>query len=166
MQHRQLGGLGAFEDFASIEADSRDQPQVFNSVVKCEVVLVVCCGARSGVITFIKTTVSNIAGWLLTKPEQHGYGHTLGSTAHLVDSLSDFDRVGRGDRVINVTWFGISSALIGITRKLRLRVRSHNFVLGKAITREKYKELSQDISGFLLFARAVRHRRISNKNSQ
>ena len=55
---------------------------------------------------------------------------------------------------INVTWFVISSVLTWITRWLRLRTKSHDFVLGNTITRQKYEELSQDISGFYcLFVR-------------
>jgi hypothetical protein len=50
--------------------------------------------------------------------------------------------------VINVTWFLISSGVNFVVRRARLRIKRHDFVLGKAITREAYENLSRDISGF------------------
>jgi hypothetical protein len=56
--------------------------------------------------------------------------------------------------VINLVWQGLSFAWTEAARWLRLRTKSHDFVLGNAITRQKYEELSQDISGFYcLFVR-------------
>src|SRR5258708_10576286 len=50
--------------------------------------------------------------------------------------------------VINVTWFLISSALTQIARWAKLRVKSHDFILGEGITRAKYENLEREISGF------------------
>jgi len=50
--------------------------------------------------------------------------------------------------VINVTWFVISSCLNFIARRVHLRVKSHQFVLGEGITRAKYEALTQNISAF------------------
>jgi hypothetical protein len=50
--------------------------------------------------------------------------------------------------VINVTWFVISSCLNFIARRMHLRVKSHQFVLGEGITRAKYEALIQNISAF------------------
>jgi hypothetical protein len=50
--------------------------------------------------------------------------------------------------VINVTWFVISSCLNFTARRVHLRVKSHQFVLGEGVTRTKYEALIQNISAF------------------
>jgi hypothetical protein len=50
--------------------------------------------------------------------------------------------------VINVTWFLISSLVGYIVRRAHWRVRTHTFVLGEAVTRKEYDNLSRDILDF------------------
>lgn len=49
---------------------------------------------------------------------------------------------------INITWFFISLFLNRIAARIRLRVKSHNFILGEGMTREEYEKLSLQISAF------------------
>lgn len=50
--------------------------------------------------------------------------------------------------VINVTWFVISWMLKHLVRIANRRIRSHDFILGRAITRAEYRKFAEHIRGF------------------
>jgi hypothetical protein len=57
--------------------------------------------------------------------------------------------------LINLVWFVTSGVLTWITRRLKVRVKSHNFILGEGITRVDYENFAREVSGF--YCLLVRH---------